>query len=205
MDKTTRGRCIQTLLSEGCLSDSCFRELTGIARGAIHSLFQDRLSEAELSDLTQEAVIQAWHKRGQCRDQKTFLGWFFKVAHGCALAYWRSSHNKRKDVALEAPSTAHPDADTAGGRELAAPDNLEANVISSWMAEHMDELLTDALSQEELEIYRLRKDGVSHAAIGEQLGIGENASKKGLQRVKNKALALFDTLPRKLPRNKCDR
>lgn len=60
----------------------------------------------------------------------------------------------------------------------------------SVLAEQLDAQLTD----QEREVYLLRQENVKHADIGARLKIGENASKKSLQRVKDKALQIFDFL-----------
>lgn len=123
----------------------------------------------QVSDLAQEAFLQAWRALPQFRGDAAFYTWLYRIAVNVAKKALQ--HNKRDPLAMQADLSANIDDDETflGGAEPITDDTPEAVMASQQMAQALESGL-QAMSEELRQALVLREiEGMSYEDIAAHL------------------------------------
>lgn len=136
----------------------------------IERLIARFVRDADLvSDLAQEAFLQAWRALPQFRGEAAFYTWLYRIAVNVAKKSLQ--HQKRDPLAMQADLNPNSDDDETffAGAEPSTEDTPEALVASRQMAQALEQGL-QALSEDLRQALVLREmEGMSYEEIAVQL------------------------------------
>ncbi len=121
-------------------------------------------------DLAQEIALQLWRAFPAYDRARPFSTWMYRVALNVALSHRRRAHGRGEELPLDADGL-----DAVGARDVDAETRERLALVQRALR---------AFAPLDRALLLLHLDGLSHAAIGEVLGISESNAATRLGRIR---------------------
>lgn len=155
------------------------RDLEWIEAQVRRRLGEQLRQKAETMDFVQEAVVGALRHgpRFVVSDQDQFRALMVRIVENALRKQHRFHKQQRRDVARQEPLPSESIVDLDGSR--ATPSKAASDAEHrAWV-----QLGIELLDESDREVVRLRQwEGLSFAAVGEAIGVGEDAARMRFQR-----------------------
>lgn len=148
MPERSNAEWLEALRSKGTLAETALADLRSLLlRGLRQALFRNGVTEADLEDFVQEAMIKILGELASFRGEARFTTWAQKIA--IRVAFTELRRRRWRDVSLQDMLAAHEDSDyTPAVLKDQAPDPGQM-VARSMMVATVQRLIMEELTEKQ--------------------------------------------------------
>lgn len=178
MPERSNAEWLEALQSKGTLAETALADLRSLLlRGLRQALFRNGVTEADLEDFVQEAMIKILGELASFRGEARFTTWAQKIA--IRVAFTELRRRRWSDVSLQDMLAAHEDSDyTPAVLKDQAPDPGQM-VARSMMVATVQRLIMEELTEKQRRaMMAVMVGGMPLQEAAQRMGANRNAMYK---------------------------